>query len=186
MKDDFLSSEISLPYSWNFGTINFFAHSVLQKVNDELKLLERKYFGKGYPIRVVVVGCGYSGVELAATVSERLQDKGIMQAINLESTILPSAPAGNREAALKVRSPLRPCNCLCFDVLPFASFFSFLIRWIEVMLSFCSFSVINIFTLFSDLGTQIPFHDYRCSQKEMLSCFWDILSALLAELVQIS
>ncbi|KAJ8420369.1 hypothetical protein Cgig2_024944 [Carnegiea gigantea] len=74
------------------------------KVNDDLKLLERKYFGKGYPIRVVVVGCGYSGVELAATVSERLQNKGIVRAINLESTILPSAPAGNREAALRVLS----------------------------------------------------------------------------------
>lgn len=74
------------------------------KVNDELKSLERKYFGKGSPIRVVVVGCGYSGVELAATVSERLQDKGIVQAINVESAILPSAPPGNREAALRVLS----------------------------------------------------------------------------------
>lgn len=74
------------------------------KVNDKLKALERKYFGKGCPIRVVVVGCGYSGVELAATVSERLKDKGIVQAINAENTICPSAPPGNREAALKVLS----------------------------------------------------------------------------------
>ncbi|KAL2941901.1 Alternative NAD(P)H-ubiquinone oxidoreductase C1 chloroplastic/mitochondrial [Bienertia sinuspersici] len=56
------------------------------------------------PIRVVVVGCGYAGVELAATVSERLKDKGIVQAINAETVICPSAPPGNREAALKVLS----------------------------------------------------------------------------------
>ncbi|XP_021772627.1 alternative NAD(P)H-ubiquinone oxidoreductase C1, chloroplastic/mitochondrial-like [Chenopodium quinoa] len=74
------------------------------KVNDKLKALERKYFGEGCPIRVVVVGCGYSGVELAATVSERLKDKGIVQAINVNNTICPSAPPGNREAALKVLS----------------------------------------------------------------------------------
>lgn len=72
------------------------------KVNDKLQSLERKFFGEGIPVRVVVVGCGYSGVELAATVSERLKDKGTVQAINVESTICPSAPPGNREAALKV------------------------------------------------------------------------------------
>lgn len=49
-----------------------------------------------------MVGCGYGGVELAATISERLQEKGIVQAINVEKTILSNAPAGNREAALKV------------------------------------------------------------------------------------
>lgn len=80
----------------------------LQKVNNKLKALERKYFGAGSPIRVVVVGCGYSGVELAATVSERLKDKGMVQAINAETTICPSAPSGNREAALKVRFLLTP------------------------------------------------------------------------------
>ncbi|KAK9691989.1 hypothetical protein RND81_09G233700 [Saponaria officinalis] len=74
------------------------------KVNDKLKALERKNFGKGSPIRVVIVGCGYSGVELAATVSERLQSKGIVQAINAETTICPTAPPGNREAASKVLS----------------------------------------------------------------------------------
>lgn len=74
------------------------------KVDEKLRTLERKYFGKDSPIRVAVVGCGYSGVELAATVSERLQDKGIVQAINVDTTILPTAPPGNRDAALKVLS----------------------------------------------------------------------------------
>ncbi|KAL8170822.1 hypothetical protein V2J09_022626 [Rumex salicifolius] len=74
------------------------------KVNNKLKELERKSFGKEAPISVAVVGCGYSGVELAATVSERLKGKGIVQAVNVENTICPSALPGNREAALKVLS----------------------------------------------------------------------------------
>ncbi|KAE8689204.1 Alternative NAD(P)H-ubiquinone oxidoreductase C1 [Hibiscus syriacus] len=74
------------------------------KVDNKLKTLERLKFGKDSLIRVAVVGCGYSGVELAATISERLQDRGIVQAINVETTICPTAPVGNREAALKVLS----------------------------------------------------------------------------------
>lgn len=72
------------------------------KVNDKLMKLERDNFGKETPIRVVVVGLGYSGVELAATVAERLQGKGVVQAISVDSSILPTAPPGNKEAALKV------------------------------------------------------------------------------------
>lgn len=75
----------------------------MQNVDEKLKVLERKNFGKSIPIRVAVVGCGYSGVELAATVSERLQDKGVVLAINMGNTILPDAPSGNREVAQKVR-----------------------------------------------------------------------------------
>ncbi|KAI5672186.1 hypothetical protein M9H77_12550 [Catharanthus roseus] len=74
------------------------------KVNDQLKALERQNFSKNFPIRVVVVGCGYSGIELAAVVSERLQDKGNVEAVNVGKTILPDASAGNRDAALKVLS----------------------------------------------------------------------------------
>ncbi|XP_009791312.1 alternative NAD(P)H-ubiquinone oxidoreductase C1, chloroplastic/mitochondrial-like [Nicotiana tabacum] len=72
------------------------------RVDKKLKELERKNFGKDSAVRVAVVGCGYGGVELAATISERLKEKGIVQAINVEKTVLPNAPAGNREAALKV------------------------------------------------------------------------------------
>ncbi|MQL82587.1 hypothetical protein Taro_015063 [Colocasia esculenta] len=73
------------------------------KVNKKLCKLERARFGKDYPpIRVAIVGCGYSGVELAATISERLSDKGVVQAVNVETVICPTAPSGNREAALKV------------------------------------------------------------------------------------
>ncbi|XP_031108221.1 alternative NAD(P)H-ubiquinone oxidoreductase C1, chloroplastic/mitochondrial [Ipomoea triloba] len=72
--------------------------------DEKLRDLERKNFGKDSPISVTVVGCGYGGVELAATISERLRDRGIVQAINVEKTILPSAPEGNRETALRVLS----------------------------------------------------------------------------------
>jgi len=77
---------------------------MFQKVDNKLRMLERQRFNDdSSPIRVTVVGCGYSGVELAATISERLQNKGIVQAINVGTTICPSAPPGNREVALKVR-----------------------------------------------------------------------------------
>ncbi|XP_075514679.1 alternative NAD(P)H-ubiquinone oxidoreductase C1, chloroplastic/mitochondrial isoform X2 [Primulina tabacum] len=75
-----------------------------RRVNEKLTALERKYFAKETPIHVTVVGCGYSGIELAATISERLQARGVIQAINAGKIILPDAPPGNRESALKVLS----------------------------------------------------------------------------------
>lgn len=94
----------------------------MQKVGEKLKTLERKSFGKNSPIRVAVVGCGYSGVELAATVSERLQDKGVVQAINVGNTILPNAPSGNREVAQKVRNLLHEFWDMLVETVPFCKF----------------------------------------------------------------
>uniref|UniRef100_A0A7N0ZS83 demethylphylloquinone reductase n=1 Tax=Kalanchoe fedtschenkoi TaxID=63787 RepID=A0A7N0ZS83_KALFE len=74
------------------------------KVDNRLKALERKNFGKNSKVNVVVVGCGYAGVELAATIAERLGDNGVVKAINVQPIICPTAPPGNREAALKVLS----------------------------------------------------------------------------------
>ncbi|KAL6605966.1 hypothetical protein ACP70R_041619 [Stipagrostis hirtigluma subsp. patula] len=72
-------------------------------VDSKLKMLERKRFGQNSPtIEVAIVGLGYSGVELAATISERLKNTGTVKAINVQSTICPTAPPGNRDAALKV------------------------------------------------------------------------------------
>nr|GEX59625.1 alternative NAD(P)H-ubiquinone oxidoreductase C1, chloroplastic/mitochondrial [Tanacetum cinerariifolium] len=51
------------------------------KVNDKLTKLERENLDKADLIRMVIVGLGYSRVELAATVSERLEGKGVVQAI---------------------------------------------------------------------------------------------------------
>jgi NADH:ubiquinone reductase (non-electrogenic) len=77
----------------------------LQKVESELKMLERRRFGKSSAdIQVAIVGLGYSGVELAATISERLKSTGTVKAINFQTTICPNAPPGNRDAALKVRT----------------------------------------------------------------------------------
>ncbi|CAA0823260.1 NAD(P)H dehydrogenase C1 [Striga hermonthica] len=73
-----------------------------RRVNEKLRTLEREFFCKDSPIRVAVVGCGYSGIELAATISERLQTRGVVQAVNVEKTILSNATPGNRESALKV------------------------------------------------------------------------------------
>ncbi|KAL2532842.1 NAD(P)H dehydrogenase C1 [Abeliophyllum distichum] len=89
----------SMEYAYPFSTLED-----ALRVNEKLTALERKYFSKDSPIHVTVVGCGYSGVELAATIAERLQARGLVQAINVQKTILPNAPPGNRESALKVLS----------------------------------------------------------------------------------
>uniref|UniRef100_A0ACD6APB8 Uncharacterized protein n=1 Tax=Avena sativa TaxID=4498 RepID=A0ACD6APB8_AVESA len=88
------SAEYALP----FTTLE---HAL--KVESELTMLERSRFGKNSPaIQVAIVGLGYSGVELAATISERLKNTGTVKAINFQTTVCPSAPPGNRDAALKV------------------------------------------------------------------------------------
>ncbi|CAI0456197.1 unnamed protein product [Linum tenue] len=87
------SAEYALPFSTLEDAL---------KLDSKLRQLERRNFSKGSPISVCIVGCGYAGVELAATVAERLQDRGVVRAINVESMICPTAPPGNREAALKV------------------------------------------------------------------------------------
>ncbi|KAK4761002.1 hypothetical protein SAY87_005895 [Trapa incisa] len=89
------AAEFALPFS---------TYEDACKVEEKLMTLERQNFGKDNLIRVAIVGCGYSGVELAATISERLQEKGVVQAINVETTICPTAPTGNREVATKVLS----------------------------------------------------------------------------------
>ncbi|XP_008813033.2 alternative NAD(P)H-ubiquinone oxidoreductase C1, chloroplastic/mitochondrial isoform X3 [Phoenix dactylifera] len=88
----------SAEYAFPFSTLED-----ARKVNSKLRMLERERFGKDSPpIRVAIVGCGYSGVELAATISERLEHRGIIQAISVETAICPNAPPGNREAAFRV------------------------------------------------------------------------------------
>jgi NADH:ubiquinone reductase (non-electrogenic) len=54
------------------------------------------------PVEVVVVGSGYCGVELTATLAERLGNKGRIKVVDMAPSIVASAPAGNREAASKV------------------------------------------------------------------------------------
>lgn len=52
---------------------------------------------------VVIVGAGYAGVELAAVVGERMKGKASVVVVTPGSSILESAPAGQRQAAEEVR-----------------------------------------------------------------------------------
>ncbi|EFJ21917.1 hypothetical protein SELMODRAFT_268023 [Selaginella moellendorffii] len=75
------------------------------RLEKRLEELERERFGpKQLPIDVAVVGSGYCGIELSATVAERLGERGRVQVIDVNSEICPSAPTGNREKASKVLS----------------------------------------------------------------------------------
>lgn len=60
------------------------------------------YASEVAPVEVVVVGSGYCGIELAATLAERLDNKGRVKVVDMASDIVASAPAGNREAASRV------------------------------------------------------------------------------------
>ncbi|MBU6230867.1 MAG: NAD(P)/FAD-dependent oxidoreductase [Cyanobacteria bacterium REEB459] len=57
-------------------------------------------------IRVVVVGGGYSGVELACKVADHLGDRGRVRLVERTDTLLRTSPEYNREAAQKVLSDL--------------------------------------------------------------------------------
>jgi demethylphylloquinone reductase len=52
-------------------------------------------------IRVAIVGAGYSGVEVACKIADRLKERGRIRLIQSRDTILPNAPKFNRNAALK-------------------------------------------------------------------------------------
>lgn len=51
---------------------------------------------------IVIVGAGYAGVELAAVVGERMRGKASVVVVTPGSSILESAPAGQRQAAEEV------------------------------------------------------------------------------------
>jgi demethylphylloquinone reductase len=52
-------------------------------------------------IRIAIVGAGYSGVEVACKLADRLKERGRIRLIQSRDTILPEAPKFNRDAALK-------------------------------------------------------------------------------------
>jgi demethylphylloquinone reductase len=52
-------------------------------------------------IRIAIVGAGYSGVEVACKLADRLKERGRIRLIQSRDTILPDAPKFNRNAALK-------------------------------------------------------------------------------------
>ncbi|NJK38307.1 MAG: NAD(P)/FAD-dependent oxidoreductase [Oscillatoriales cyanobacterium RM2_1_1] len=68
------------------------------RLEERLRILEASEQDK---IRVAVVGAGYSGVELACKLADRLQGRGRIRMIERAETILRGSPEFNREAAQK-------------------------------------------------------------------------------------
>mgnify|MGYP000102431341 CR=1 FL=1 len=75
-----------------------------QRLSDRLRVLENESESVRDRIRVAVVGAGYSGVELACNLSERLGDRGRVRLVELGDKILRLSPEFNRKAALKALS----------------------------------------------------------------------------------
>lgn len=68
------------------------------RLKDKLRQLEDANLEK---IRVAIVGGGYSGVEIACKIAERLGDKGRIRIVERGSEILQSSPEFNQKAALE-------------------------------------------------------------------------------------
>ncbi len=65
-------------------------------LEEKLRVLEETPADK---IRVAIIGGGYSGVELACKLSERLGNRGRLRLVELSDQILRTSPEFNREAA---------------------------------------------------------------------------------------
>jgi len=68
------------------------------RLDTKLRLLEESSAER---IRIAIVGAGYSGVEVACKLADRLKERGRIRLIQSRDTILPEAPEFNRKAALK-------------------------------------------------------------------------------------
>ncbi|PSB58890.1 NAD(P)/FAD-dependent oxidoreductase [Chamaesiphon polymorphus] len=68
------------------------------KLDTKLRLLEASSAER---IRVAIVGAGYTGVEVACKLADRLKERGRIRLIQSRDTILPNALEFNRNAALK-------------------------------------------------------------------------------------
>jgi demethylphylloquinone reductase len=66
------------------------------KLEERLRQLEQSDLDK---IRVAVIGAGYSGVELACKLAERLGDRGRLRLVELSDQILRTSPEYNRTTA---------------------------------------------------------------------------------------
>lgn len=71
------------------------------RLEEALKRVEQSDQEK---IRVAIVGGGYSGVELACKLAERLGDRGRLRIIEMADQILRTSPDFNRDAAMKALS----------------------------------------------------------------------------------
>ncbi|MBW4616240.1 MAG: NAD(P)/FAD-dependent oxidoreductase [Desmonostoc vinosum HA7617-LM4] len=68
------------------------------RLEERLRVLEESDADK---IRVVIVGAGYSGVELACKLADRLRERGRFRIVEISDQILRTSPEFNREAAKK-------------------------------------------------------------------------------------
>ncbi|MGF1571034.1 MAG: NAD(P)/FAD-dependent oxidoreductase [Nodosilinea sp.] len=73
------------------------------RLKERLRLLEA---GAADKIRVAVVGGGYSGVELACKLAERLGERGRVRLVERTDTLLRTSPEYNRKVAQQVLSDL--------------------------------------------------------------------------------
>ena len=80
-------------YAHPFRTI-----SDAYRLEERLRVLEESDADK---IRVAIVGAGYSGVELACKLADRLGERGRLRIIEVTDQILRTSPEFNREAAKK-------------------------------------------------------------------------------------
>ncbi|MEH2449078.1 MAG: NAD(P)/FAD-dependent oxidoreductase [Nostoc sp.] len=80
-------------YAYTFRTI-----SDAYRLEERLRFLEESDADK---IRVAIVGAGYSGVELACKLADRLGERGRFRIIETADQILRTSPEFNREAAKK-------------------------------------------------------------------------------------
>ncbi|MDH6059884.1 NAD(P)/FAD-dependent oxidoreductase [Chrysosporum bergii ANA360D] len=80
-------------YAYPFRTVTD-AH----RLQERLRILEQSDADK---IRVAIVGGGYSGVELACKLADRLGERGRLRLIEIGDQILRTSPEFNREAAKK-------------------------------------------------------------------------------------
>ncbi|BCL35457.1 NAD(P)/FAD-dependent oxidoreductase [Nostoc sp. MS1] len=68
------------------------------RLEERLRILEESDLEK---IRVAIVGAGYSGVELACKLADRLGERGRFRLVEVSDQILRTSPDFNREAAKK-------------------------------------------------------------------------------------
>ncbi|MBW4425064.1 MAG: NAD(P)/FAD-dependent oxidoreductase [Nostoc desertorum CM1-VF14] len=80
-------------YGYPFRTI-----SDAYRLEERLRFLEESDVDK---IRVAIIGAGYSGVELACKLADRLGERGRFRIIEIADQILRTSPEFNREAAKK-------------------------------------------------------------------------------------
>ena len=83
----------AVEYAYSFRTLND-----AYRLEERLRFLEAKETDK---IRIAIVGAGYSGVELACKLADRLGDKGRVRLIEQGNMILRTSPEFNRESASK-------------------------------------------------------------------------------------